>query len=272
MNDPTRSPIWRSLAAEAGIAADQIGEGVTMLGEMQVEASWTFPRAFFPLSIGLERTCKLVLQVEARLHAGLFLDEGRMRTLGHNLGSLFHATESMTRRLGLAILRPTDPIHTSILEVLTDFASGGRYHHLDNLAGRGRSSDPAKKWWSDVITPMLAEHYKPVRQLKDSHAADLLGAAIDDHASVLFTHVDGTQITTIRQAALATYQMRAAVPWTRMHTLQLVRWLAEVADYLTEESYSLAAREIPVLNDFYAVFRQRDSDLRTRKGWRPSKM
>ena len=264
--------MWRSLTAEAGIAVDQIGEGATMLGESAAAAPWTFARAFFPLSIGLERASKLALQVETRLHTGEFLNEERMRRLGHNLGELLDAVKQMTDRSVLSMVRPTNPIHESIISVLSNFATGGRYHHLDNIAGRGATPDPARTWWDSVISPILDRHYSAHQRQKDERTAELLDQAMSSFTIVMFTHVDGSEIRTVYQSSLAAAQSKASIPWARMYTLQLVRWLAEIFEYLTMETYRCGVHEIPVLNDFFAVFRQADRDLRSRKVWRPSRM
>ncbi len=153
MVDPTESPVWRALAAEAGIASDQIGEGATLLAKVSPNYSWTFARALFPLSIGLERASKLALQVDARLSSAGFLDEREMRALGHKLDQLLDAVDAMNLRRGFSHARPRDPIHQAVLAVLTDFATNGRYYHLDNLAGRAGGIDPSSAWWNRSSFP-----------------------------------------------------------------------------------------------------------------------
>ena len=96
---PVSDPVWRALAAEAGIAADQIGEGATLLAKCVPEYPWTFSRAFFPLSIGLERACKIALHVDARLVSGAFLTSKQMRAYGHGLTTLISEVESIGQRV-----------------------------------------------------------------------------------------------------------------------------------------------------------------------------
>ncbi len=270
MLDPTESPVWRALAAEAGIASDQIGEGATLLGRVSPNYTWTFARALFPLSIGLERACKLALQVNARLASGAFLDERDMRALGHKLDQLMDAVDAMGLRRGFKNARPQEPIHQAVLTVLTDFATNGRYYHLDNLAGRAGGIDPAKAWWDTVVIPILRRHYKPALRMKDEAIAAAMGAALDEVSLVRHAHVDGGTVSSMSQGMRDAAYTGAATPWARMYTLQIARWLAGSLRSLSYQSHIQHNPEIPELHEFFSTFEADDAYMRSRKTWRPS--
>jgi hypothetical protein len=267
---PTDLPVWRALAAEAGIASDQIGEGATLLSKVSPSYAWTFSRAFFPLSIGLERACKLALHVDAKLASGEFLDEKQMRELGHKLDRLMEAVDAMNHRRGFGHARPIDPINNAVLAVLTEFATNGRYHHLDNLAGRASGADPSKLWWDTVIVPILAKHYRPRRRASDQAVAAILGSALEDHSLVRYNHVDGSTVSSMTEGLREGARIEAATPWARMYTLQLARWLATSMKMLSYESHRHRDPEIPELHEFFYTFGVDDSYMRSRKTWRPS--
>lgn len=269
MTSPTESPAWRALAAEAGIASDQIGEGATLLAKLSPNSSWTFARALFPLSIGVERACKLALQVDAKLAFGTFLSERDMRDLGHKLDELVDAVDNMNRRRGFNHDRPDDPIHQAVLAVLTEFATNGRYYHLDNLAGRGGGIDPSKSWWDTVIGPILARHYTGAKKAKDEAIAAALGTPLDEASLVRQNHVDGSTVSSITQVIQLGARVEAATPWARMYTLQIARWLAKSLRLLSDEAHRQHEPTIPELHEFFYTFEADDSYMRSRKTWRP---
>ena len=51
---------WRALQREAQLAAEQIAVGVTALGRANHAQTGLYSQAFFGLSIGMERTGKLI--------------------------------------------------------------------------------------------------------------------------------------------------------------------------------------------------------------------
>ena len=135
---------WEALAHEAGIAAEQMAIGITALGK----ATYAFPayygQAFFALTTGFERSCKLALVVDhAVLNDGIFPPESEFRRYGHNLRQLLDEADRISERLnsagGLDRL-PRSPTHIAIIEILSDFASNvTRYYNLDLLVGTART-------------------------------------------------------------------------------------------------------------------------------------
>lgn len=268
MTMPTSLPTWRALAAEAGIAADQIGEGATKLNRISPDSSWSFARVLFPLSIGFERACKLALQVDAKLDTGSFLDMKAMRAHGHRLDGLIQSVDEMCRRRDLELERPATAIHDAIIEVLTGFATNGRYHHLDRLAGASESEDAGKLWWDTVIVPLAELHYSANKRAFHAWVADDLGSKMDEFSMTVGTHISGGEITSQREALLDAQMLPEVLPWSRMYVLQIGRWLAHVMRELTYASYRARDPEVPALNEFFGIFDTDDRYMRSRKTWR----
>lgn len=261
-------PTWRALAAEAGIAADQIGEGATKLSKISPDSSWSFARVLFPLSIGLERSCKLALQVDAKLETGSFLDMKAMREHGHRLDGLVRSVDEMCKRRGFDVERPSAPIHDAIIDVLTGFATNGRYHHLDRLAGASESEDAGKLWWDTVIVPLAELHYPTKKRAFHEWVAEDLGSKMDEFSMTMGSHVAGGEITSQRQALLDGQMLPVVLPWSRVYVLQIARWLALVMRELTYASYRARDPEVPALNEFFGIFNVDDRYMRSRKTWR----
>jgi hypothetical protein len=94
---------WEALAREAGIAAEHMAIGVTALGD----ANYAFPayygQAFFALTTGFERSCKLALVVDyAVQNNGTFPPESEFRRYRHNLRQLLDEADRISERLNSA--------------------------------------------------------------------------------------------------------------------------------------------------------------------------
>ncbi|MET7742091.1 hypothetical protein [Streptomyces sp. NPDC005385] len=263
------SSYWNALAAEAAIASAQIGMGATMLGKTMPQRTSTYAESFFPLSIGLERAGKVILQVDRKLTHGDFLTRKEMRTLSHDLVALFDAVEvvSQSRYSGdERFRRPVDPLHVSIIRILADFANGGRYFHLDYLGGaQAPGGDAALNWWESVVAETSRRHYGAAKRKRDLERAKLMESLFDGAALVRDSLVNGVEISTVEEAAAVNLLNEAVVPWCRMYALQIVRWLARILIELGYDGYS--DEDVPYFGDFFYPLNQDDQTLRSRKTW-----
>ncbi|MFF4965277.1 hypothetical protein [Streptomyces sp. NPDC001037] len=263
------SSYWNALAAEAGIASAQIGMGATMLGKTMPQRTASYAESFFPLSIGLERAGKVILQVDNKLTHGEFLARKKMMALSHNLVALFDAVEAVSQRRYSGddrFDRPADPLNVSIVRILADFAINGRYFHLDYLDGaQSPGGDAAAKWWELVVAEVSRRHYGAAKRKRDLERAKLLETLFDGAALVRDSIVSGVALSTVEEATAVNLLNTAVVPWCRMYTLQMVRWLARL---LIELGYDGSGDEdVPYFGDFFYPLNQDDQTLRSRKTW-----
>ncbi|MER7484904.1 hypothetical protein ABTY20_02915 [Streptomyces sp. NPDC126497] len=260
---------WNALAAEAAIASAQIGMGATMLGKTLPQRTATYAESFFPLSIGFERAGKVILQVDSKLTRGHFLARKEMKKLSHDLVSLFDAVQEVSERRypGDDLFgRPAGSIHANIVAILGDFATSGRYFHLDYLGGvQAPGGDAAARWWEQVVAEASRRHYSAARRRRDQERAKLIDSLFDGAAIVRDSLVNGVEIDTVEKAAAVNMQNEAAVPWCRMYTLQIARWLARL---LIELGYDgVGDQDVPYFSDFFSLLNQDDGTLRSRKTW-----
>lgn len=265
---------WRALAHEAGLAAEHLAIGATALGKANYAQPAYFSQAFFALSIGVERTCKLALVVDHHLAHGGFPTSAQLRGYGHNLESLMTAVATMSARRGFkgeAVSVPDDPIHQAIVAVLTRFANNvTRYYNLEVISGSQHPTAPGdvvSEWHQRVTLPVLERHYPPRTRQRDQQMAEVMDDLIGDFSLVRHHRADGQSINSVKQAALEGTAGERARPWERMYVLQLARFLAAIMRELTHEAYDQRAEDVPHLSEFYAIFGNDDAYFRSRKTW-----
>lgn len=264
--------IWRALAREAGLAAENLGIGVTALGNANYAQHGYYGQAFFALSIGLERSAKLALVIDYALeNNGAFPQHNVLRSYGHNLKDLLEKTDEISQRRGFPERLPQEDIHKAIISVLSDFASNiTRYYNLDLITGDSRTADrtdPIQAWFESVTKPILEMHYSSKQQNKHKQNAELMERLIGDISMVSFHSEQGEELNTVYDASLQTAKVDQAKPYTRMYVMQISRFIAKLMSSLSHASYGLQLESIPHLSDFYGIFNNDDKMFKTRKTW-----
>lgn len=234
---------WQAIAEEAATSAELIGSGVTMLATADDYRRADYWQAFFALSGGFERSAKLAMVVDAFVHDKPVPTHKDLKDLGHGVLALVGQLNRIALELGHSSFSNLDPIQTSMLTILDNFAEKlDRYYNFNVLVeakGADRRS-PIGDWLNLVTVPVLAKH-----RAKDLEV--------------------NTHDTFFNEFGLPTW-VRHARPWERMYLLQIARSIAELMDELGTRAMGKDSR-VPYLRDFYAVYFNEDSYFRSRKKW-----
>jgi hypothetical protein len=85
--NPWDLPEWHAIRREAALVRHLVGSGVTALGRASyADKLGEYYTAFFGLSVGLERLCKLALVADHAIsHNGGMPQEGVVSRFGHKL-------------------------------------------------------------------------------------------------------------------------------------------------------------------------------------------
>jgi len=111
------------------------------------------------LASGLERLSKCVLVLQYRVSNGSFPPHTWLKELGHNLEKLIDEIvkrcypEETNQPQALKEDRSfiaSDPIARKLIEILTQFGSGGRYHDLDTICGEALGEQPPEQKWQEL--------------------------------------------------------------------------------------------------------------------------
>jgi hypothetical protein len=266
---------WQAIAREAGLAAEHLGMGVTALGRANYAHHAYYHQAFFALSIGMERAAKLALLVEYAIqHNGGFPDNRALRQYGHDLKSLLTAVNTIATSgsvRGKARTLPTTPIHKAIVDILSEFSSNiTRYYNLDlvtNAPGVDQREDPVGRWYREVMQTVIAEHVPSSKLAEINHNARVIQQLMGSFTHVIHHAEDGKDLSSVQAASAQTGLNEAAQPHVRLYVLQVVRFLASVMNELGYQAQAARLDDVPALGEFFAIFNNSDSMLKSRKTW-----
>jgi hypothetical protein len=274
--DPWDIPEWHFIRQEAMLVRHLIGAGATAIGQANyANKKGEYYRAFFELSVGMERLAKLILVVDYALaHRGKLPDEKHVKQFGHDLQSLFSAVDqvSTARTLNLRYPRPTDAVATAIIANLDAFADAkrGRYANFGALANpQTAQHEPIAKWWTEVAEAILKDRYygKPVQEKVEGNAR-AVGLLLSGIAVVRHTTETRDHLSDIEIASRRTGQTELVQKWARYHSLTIVRWLSDVYRELAEHAvYKQNYDAFFGSWEFFDTYRVDQEFLKSRKIW-----
>lgn len=261
--------IWQALNREASLAAEQMGMGVTVLAKANYAHHGHYPQAFFALSIGMERAAKLALLLEHAIqNEGRFPANRQLRDYGHNLNNLLRDVEQID--VGEYKL-PVTSIHVAVLETLSEFATNiTRYYNLDfvtNAPNVQNREDPIAKWFRTVIRPAYDQCVPAWRKQQVEHNARLIEKMAGSFMMVMHHAEDGNELTSAGSASQQTGVLEAAMPYVRLHILQIVRFLGSVLSEQGCRAHAAGMQDVPFLSEHFAIFNNDDAMLKSRKTW-----
>jgi hypothetical protein len=274
--DPLSDPRWHALARESKLARQLIGSGVTALGNANyADGKGNYYVAFFALSVGIERLCKLILVADFAIeNSGTLPSAAAIKKFGHRINDLLRTAESVSlkRDLKRTRPRPTGRIADAVVACLDAFAdaSRGRYANFSSLGDPNVENEfePLRLWWTTVADEILKEHFRGTAQERRVRRnAQVVAAMMRPVSMVLFTAEDGTRLDDHEAASIRTGKTVVVQKYGRLYVLMVVRALAEIF-------YELTATEgyggTPVVFGHYehfTVFMNENSMLRDRKRW-----
>ena len=262
------SPIFIALQREASIGAEMIASGVTLLGKANSFRPGLYSQAFFNLTIGLERTAKLVVLLDYYFdNDHTFFDDNSLRNkYGHDLNKLLETSKRISKKLVTdeRYKFPDTELHKKLILFLSDFAKTTRYYNLDLLTNTGKNQrDPIKVWNADIGSLILKKY--PLR--KKSQAPEALIKAMGPRTRVMGTAEEHSLLKSLVGAAQKSYKSELINKFGRLLILQIVRAMTETISELTMKAYKEQTSEIPILTDFFRIFHNEDSYFLKRKTW-----
>ncbi len=274
--DSTNKSAQSSIKKECGLVRGLIGSGITELGKASYRnGEWHYYNAFFSLSIGIERLAKLILVANHIIQKdGALPDKETMelykKKYGHKLKKLSNKVDKIAKKheLKLKYERPQDSTSIAIIRCLDSFANAGEgryanFNFLDDPKNRNKT-EPIKKWWQEIATPILAEHYKNEIKQDVKKYASRLSKITDRDIFLPYRNEESIEMKTVKECLERDGETLIVQKYGCYHTLRIVRWMAEVFINLPD------IKEHEVLqghNKYLVGFIRSDEHLKITKHW-----
>ncbi len=190
------SATWFLLEQEGLLAQACLCNGLTALRRANLgDKKGLYYSAFFELSIGFERTLKLVLILDHMAQNQLTPPDSKtVEDYGHKLRALFKGVKAIcaTRVVSALDVFQPDSLPIAILEFLDDFAHpGGRYSNINKLTGHKHQAmaDPLVKW-GKIASRIMKVHATPGQHKRAELNGQLASAAFGDSAASLISDMN----------------------------------------------------------------------------------
>lgn len=268
------NPTQLALLREAGIAGNSLGSGLTALRKANYAAHGLYSNAFFSLSIGLERTLKLIYVLGFLLESNKYPSDSDLRSMGHDIEKLFKHCRDLKIKYKLSSgpkSIESASIEFFILEFMGRFAKSTRYYNLDFIAGAarsGKSIDPITDWYENIGRPILKLHMTEKHEEKIKANARAVEVLYGHMMSVSHTAEDGTPLSDAYSASYQTGTTEIIRKFGTFYTASVCRYLYCVLRSMCRLCQS-SGHDVPYLEELYFPFMNSDRYLLSLKTFPP---
>lgn len=256
------SATWFLLEQEGLLAQACLCNGLTALRRANLgDKKGLFYSAFFELSIGFERTLKLVLILDHMARNQLVPpDSETVEDYGHKLRSLFDAAKGVCAVHGLTALDAFQPdsLPIVILGFLDNFAHpGGRYSNINKLTGHKHQTmaDPIAQW-GEIANRIMREHATHKERERAKLNGLVASATFGDAAASLISDLN-QQPMDVAPLHVRASELDTAAKHAIYALVTLIAALREVVDSLCEAAWSATppgtsgVATVPDMNEFF---------------------
>lgn len=270
-------PEWQALHRESMLAQGLMCSAANAIGRAgYADNLGEYYTAFFGFSLGIERLAKLCIVTDHALHHNGKLPSPKVvSSHAHKIEGLVDEVKALLTKNNLRprYSFPDLPVCQSIIACLHSFAEAreGRYANFDALGGASYDPtlEPINKWWTDVASPILAQHFHGTAvQARAKQNAAMMQAVLGPNAYVAHTDENGQIMSDLEAASYRTAEMKIVQKFGRYYTLLVVRWLASAFKQLAWKA-SLDAQMVAFFGhwELFYTFTTDDHFLRDRKVW-----
>ncbi|MFY9329937.1 MAG: hypothetical protein WAO76_18255 [Georgfuchsia sp.] len=256
------SETWFLLEQEGLLAQACLCNGLTALRRANLgDKKGLFYSAFFELSIGFERTMKLVLILDHMARNNLIPPDSKtVEDFGHKLLSLFDAAKAVCATHGMNSLDDfdADSLTIRILSFLDHFAHpGGRYSNINKLTGHRHQAmaDPIIQW-GEIANRIIREHATPKERQRADVNGQIAGTAFGNAAISLISDMDQQNMGVAQLFARAS-ELDAAAKHAIFALVTLIAALRDVLDSVCGSAWAAkppspsGLADVPDMKEFF---------------------
>ena len=262
------SPTWYALQNEASLGAEMICSGLTLLRKANHAEKMLYNQGFFNLTIGFERTLKLILVIDYLFTHGSFPSNKTLRSYGHSIINLVKHAKTVAEKYNINFDVQNTEIKRKIIDLLTEFAKSSRYYNLDFLANVQPSllGDPIA-YWNQAIGELIIQKH-PVKDFKE-HEKEMM-SVIDSFSLFMFANENQEPLTNAFDNFTNHRRTEQVQKYGCFYIYTIARTISKILNELRFENYrKYRNSNIPDFNDFYRVLMNPDdSYVKRRKTWK----
>lgn len=256
------SDTWFLLEQEGLLAQACLCNGLTALRKANLgDKKGLFYSSFFELSIGFERTMKLILILDHMARNQLVPPDSKtVEDYGHKLRSLFDAVKAIGSTNGVTVLDEFQPnsLPIIILDFLDDFAHpGGRYSNINKLTGHKHQAmaDPIVQW-GEIANRIVREHATPKERQCTELNGQIATVAFGGAATSLISDMDQRQMDVDRLFTRAS-ELDAVAKHAIFALVTLIAALRDVIGSLCDGAWAAnppcasGVADVPDMKEFF---------------------
>ena len=270
MNGVSRE--WHLVAQESYLIRSCIASGLTDLRNASLGEKGRFYGGFFSMSIGLERLAKLTLIINQMQRNDLACPSSTtLRAYGHNLERLLAECQSVAddRQIQCELDFEATAMKGVLVEFLSRYARGLRYHNLDELTEPGQATDPLEEW-DQILWSIFTSEVSTRKVQSTLNNASISYELLDGH-TVISHHDLSRNPMNLRDYVLLPQVIDASSPYAVLHLIEIVAEVNkvqfQVADEISELGPRSEASPIPVVQEFYHFLEGDRRRHLTKKKW-----
>ena len=265
------SETFKALNKEAQFTKEMLGSGATQIRRANYATKGVYFQAFTSLSTGLERIGKLCLMLDHFIdNQGRFPNFNYVKNeIGHKIDVIYRKSATVITKHSMAMEflgNLDDPIHQSMLKILSAFAQGDRYSNINLIVGAKRQNDPIASWFKDVDMPLYELRISKNKKEIIRRNAGIMAKLMDPFTLVRHVSETGGEITDVEDASYRTGLQKAVAPYRQLYVVQIIRYWVELLNHL-QDITQRQSQDIPFFSEIFAPFYNEDSYIRTRKTW-----
>lgn len=237
---------------ECLLIGNSFASGLTSLRKANLHTKGFFYQAFFQLSIGLERLCKLTLILDKLLNSGKSTTIKELKSYGHNINDLIdqvlskipHETDEVMD------LGQDNAIRHALINHLTKFAEDTRYYNLNNLSGENSKDEPLILWHNHVIIPALQKYIPPAKQEKFKIKINFMENIYKDFSLGWYEDIQ-SNLTTFNNYHYSSEIILRTAPYIVLEFVQITKPIVNFLIDLSRKIHSKMGIELPDINNYF---------------------
>lgn len=241
------------LLEECELTASLLKSGLHSLRHANRTDKGCYYRAFFELSIAIERMLKIIIIMKYRMvNAGEFPTIETENIVGHKLLELWNKAE----------LKILTGVHQEILVFLDEFAGYARYYNLDLImekTGKNYNHRSVLSEWKR-IQEMINNKHEKKRYANRKEMSEMLS----QYSTILFYGMDGEEITKAEVLLDESANMDYIQGYSVLYIFEIIKILYKKICEIERQEYYM-----PVVSEFFSYYSDywTNSEIRRKRDW-----